>query len=432
MKRYWILFIIITGICLKATAETESLNLEQCLVLAEQHNLELQNALLDLQEEKNQVENLWNLHLPNISATAGLSDSASLMEHEEGSVRGSYGFSLSHPILPGKRQERLQRQWDMELAELKYTAILRQLHITIENEFYYLITAKSNLDIEKNNLELARKRYEQSRIKFENGLTSELDVLQQRVNAANLEPDYNAQEASYRHRLSSFIQDLGMEPGSAVELNGSLEGDYLSLPALAQLNPLLENRSDVQIARLAIDRANSSLIAAKNGNLGPKATFSASWSQSFSDLQSGDPVKSDNGSLSLQFSLGLSSLIPGSSSQLNVDSMENSLIKAERELESIRLDARLELANLLDALETDWERVEISRLNLDLAERSYEMTETHYNLGKSDRLTVEDSQQKLLTARQNMLESQYQYRKDVLMIRQALGLDSLDQIREME
>lgn len=408
------------------------MDLQQCLSLAEKNSLDLQNALLDLQERSNEAANKWNLHVPDISATAGLSDSASLLEQEEGRVQGSYGFTLNHTLLPGKRQISLQRDWALKAAELKFESIHRQLRIDIEDEFYYLLTARSNLEIQRSNLELARKRYEQSQIKFENGLTSELDVLQQRVNAANLEPDFNAQEAAYRHRLSRFLQDLGLEPSADVDLNGSLEPEILELPAMERLLPMLESRNDIELSRLNVEVAESSLIQSKSGNLGPSATFSASWSQNFSELQSDNIQDSDTGRLSLQLSLGLTSLLPGSKDQLTVDSMENAVIKAQKELEEQRQDARLELANLLDSLETDKERVEISRLNLELAERSYEMTETHYNLGKSDRLTVEDSQQKLLTARQNMLESQYQYAKDKLMLRQVLGLDSLEFIEERE
>jgi len=430
MKKVTLIILLFAVICAVVLAETESLDLQQCLALAEENSLDLQNALMDLQERNNEAGNKWNLYVPDISATAGLSDSASLLEQEEGRVQGSYGFSLSHTLIPGKRQLSLQRDWALEVAELKFESIRRQLRIDIEDEFYYLLTARSNIEIKRSNLELARKRYEQSQIKFQNGLTSELDVLQQRVNAANLEPDFNAQEAAYRHRLSRFLQDLGLDPSAHIDLSGSLEEEFLELPEMERLLPFLDNRSDIKISRINVELSQSSLSMSKSSNLGPKATLSASWSQNFSELQSGTVQDSDTGRLSLQLSLGLTSLLPGSKSQLTVDSMENALIKAQRDLEEQQQDARLELANVLDSLETDKERVEISRLNLELAERSYEMTETHYNLGKSDRLTVEDAQQKLLTARQNMLESQYQYVKDKLMLRQVLGLDSLETLEE--
>ena len=56
------------------------------------------------------------------------------------------------------------------------------------------------------------------------------------------------------------------------------------------------------------------------------------------------------------------------------------------------------------------------------------MTEESFLRGKSNRMQLDDAQQDLLTARQNLLESRYEYMNDVIALRGALGLDSLEEL----
>jgi len=414
-------------------SETGVLTLDRdtSLSLALENNSDLLDQALALETVRRSSDSSWNLYLPSIRASLGLSGSADISgSGSSTSSRLTPGLSVSYTVTPGLKESVEQLRLNLESSEISYQAVKLQLLQKVEAEFYYLLTAGSNLEIQKKNIELADRQVEQTQAKFANGLVSELAVLQARVNAANLVPAYSSLESAYQNRLKEFLVVLGVDPMTGVELSGSLETGSMDLDAETLIARYLENRTDIRTQRKQVEILESSLAQARKAGTLPSLSLSASFSDSVSDPLTAagwqDYSPSVSASLSASLSLSLDSYIRGSSTDLSIRKIEDSLSRAELALDQLIQSARLEIINLTDSLATDRENLELSRLNLELSETSYRMTEESFDRGRSDRITLDDAQQDLLISRQNLLESRYEYMNDLITLRTALGLESLE------
>lgn len=411
-----------------------SLDRDKSLSLALINNSDLLDAALSLETVKRNEKNTWNIFLPKIEATMRLTDSASTVnEIFSNKINMSPGLSISYTFSPGLKESIQQIKLDLKSSEISYEEVRQQLLMNVESEFYYLLTSRNNLEIQENNIGLARKRLNQIEIKYKNGLVSELDVLQEKVNSANLVPVYSSLESAYQNRLKEFLVVLGIDPLTNVDLTGTLEIESRELNAAELINKYLYNRGDIRFQMNKIEILNNTYKKAELQGKYPSVTLSASWAENIQEPFSSTTWENysinSTASVSIGVNLGLDNYIPGSGTDLGIKAIADSVSSAKIILEKLVQNASLEIINLIDSLNTDKENLELSRLNLELSETSYQMTEQSFSKGKSGRMTLDDAQQSLLTARQNLLESQYKYMNNLITLRSALGLKSLEELK---
>lgn len=411
-----------------------SLDRDKSLSLALINNSDLLDAALSLETVKRNEKNTWNIFLPKIEATMRLTDSASTVNDIfSNKINMSPGLSISYTFSPGLKESIQQIKLDLKSSEISYEEVRQQLLMNVESEFYYLLTSRNNLEIQENNIGLARKRLNQIEIKYKNGLVSELDVLQEKVNSANLVPVYSSLESAYQNRLKEFLVVLGIDPLTNVDLTGTLEIESRELNAAELINKYLYNRGDIRFQMNKIEILNNTYKKAELQGKYPSVTLSASWAENIQEPFSSTTWENysinSTASVSIGVNLGLDNYIPGSETDLGIKAIADSVSSAKIILEKLVQNASLEIINLIDSLNTDKENLELSRLNLELSETSYQMTEQSFSKGKSGRMTLDDAQQSLLTARQNLLESQYKYMNNLITLRSALGLKSLEELK---
>ena len=424
MKRAFYFFGCIFLLTVFGFGEPMTLTKEDCFDLTLENNTDLKESSLSLDSSERSYKNSWNLFLPSLSADVSLSKSHAATGDQ---TRLSPGLSAQYTFRPslGDSIRRLRLAHDSML--ISYEEARRQTLLAVESEFYYLISARSALEIKKKNIDLAGQIYNQTLIKFNNGLVPELEVLQAKVNEANLVPQYSSSEASYKKRFKEFLLVLGVDPMTEVILDGDIEIEDIDLKAEDLITAFLENRADIALQRKSVSILKSSLGSRRKERLLPTLSVSARWNDSVADpFSSGAWDGHDfdgTTTVSIGLSIPLDGNIPGSQDDLDEKDARDSLTAAEMKLETLIDEAGLEIINLVNALETDKANLELSELNLQLSETSYKTTQTAFEKGTASRTSLDDAQQDLLTARQNLLESRFAYKKDLIALRGALGLN---------
>lgn len=403
------------------SAEVLSLDKDACISRALANNSDLLIKAISLQTSRRTAAASWNFFLPDISATASASASTS-------GISISPGVSVSYTFSPGLQEAIRLLKLKLDSNEIGYEDARQQLILKVESEFYYLLTNRNNLEIQQSNIALAQKRYEQTEVKFKNGRASELELLQDKVKLANLKPAYSSLKSAYENRIREFLVVLGIDPLTEVKLAGELEIVDHTFDVDKLIEMSLKNRADILAQQKQLDSLDISLRQARNIRYLPSFSLSASWTGVAQDPFTDGFVYKDNLSASLRLSLGLDDYLPGSAADLKIKEIEDSIAQAKLNQEKLISNAKLQIINLVDSLDTNRENLATSRLNLELSETSYRMTEESFQQGKSDRLILDNAQQNLLTARQNLLESQYQYMKAIITLRGAIGVESLDQM----
>ncbi len=423
MKRLSALLFLLMILLSAASAQQLELNIQSCIELALENNPDLKTAGINLRTAEREMNSSWNNFLPSISAGAGISASTPVFSD---SINFRLGFSgslsLSLSLNPGIRNtiESIRLSYDSQ--EITLQAAEKQLKSSIEKEFYYLITSKSNLEIVTANMELAKKNYEQAQTNYSYGRSSELAVLQAQVNAANLEPQYKQAIAAYNSRLNDFRLVLGLKPDAKITLDGSLETKKVNFDAEKLAEIYIDNRSDIISLRKNLEILNNNKTLASFSNYSPTVRLSGGYSAT------GSQSWSDSFSVGINLSVPIDNYIPGSSASVSMAEIDDRIEKAEISLEQAINEAKNEIYNLSAQLDTAAANMELSEINITLAKKSYEMSEQSFARGSVQRLDVEDAQQSYLEAKQQYLSSQYNYLTGLIALRDALGLESLDEL----
>ncbi|MDC7239838.1 MAG: TolC family protein [Spirochaetales bacterium] len=402
--------------------ETMTLTVEDSVELALKQNLSLQSSRLDVSSAEVADKYSWNYLMPDFSASAGISGSDSLLEStgfgsETWGVSAGLSASLSLDAASGLARD--SARLNLESQNISYESSEDQLVLSVRQEFYYLLAYEENLDLQIKNLDLAEKRYEQVKENFNNGLASQLDVLEARNSYESLRPDYTDAKTTYASQLMSFKNLLGISLNQEIELDGSLDVTLVDLDADELIDSYIAGRLDVQAAVKALEIQDLTLSSLKRSTWSPTVSLGASWNNSAS-LDAIDDW-SDQATLSLNVGIPLSSLIKSSSEQVAVSQAELTSEKLDIELQDTLASAEEEIRTLIMELDGARENMEITELSKELALENFQMTEASFKAGTKELLDVEDAQNKLFEANQSLLVSRYTYLSKLLELENALN-----------
>ncbi len=410
------------------------LDRDTCVNLALEKNPDFLISGIELDAADREYRNSWNSFLPEVSATVGLSESNSLFDSRDldtsWSFSGSLDLSLNLSAGMANTIKSIRLAYESEQIDFELARI--SLISQVESGFYYLLASRKDMEIEKNNLDLAVKRYEQTKTNFENGFTSELSVLQARVSAENLKPDYLQTTADYDAEIRDFLIILGLNPDTEVVLEGDLKTEILMFDKEKLIDTYIGNRQDIRSLQNSLESAKNTKSMTALDSKAPSVQLSAGWNTNVSDAFENESWDSgswqDGVSLGAYLVIPLDDWVPGSSTDTTLQSLEDSIESVAINLAKTTDTARAEIINLVDQLETTASQLTLSELNVELALESYRRTEDSYAKGSTERLDVEDAQQDYQSAEQSYILSQYNYISGLISLRTALGLEETEEL----
>ncbi|MDC7227569.1 MAG: TolC family protein [Spirochaetales bacterium] len=427
MKKTTYLVLILACTALPVFANSLVLTEESAVEMALAQNLELKSSKLDLEMTEDQNNNSWNILLPDLSVTGGLVRSDSLSDSLidgswtlSGSVDASVTLNTSSFLYMD--YDRLSHESQL----LSYQMDEDELIVEVKKDFYYLLAYQQSLELERKNLELAEKRQLQTETNFKNGLASELDVLEAQNAYESLRPSYTTTKTSYETQLMSFKSLIGLALKQPIELEGELTPDILELDAEKLVNTFLPERQDVQSSLKALEVKENLLSITNLSDRSPSLTLSLDWDNSASDLTSID--WSDSFSVSTYLTMPLNGFIPGSKESIEISDAQKAVKQARLNYQNVVDSAEQEIRTLVMELSSYRENIDITKQSVQLARKTYEMTEAAYNQGTKELLYVEEAQNTLFSAELDLLESRYNYLSGLLDLQYALNT-SADELK---
>ncbi len=423
MKKHISLFLFLLCGVTAIGADPLILNVQSAVTLALKQNNELESSALDLEKARYQNENSWNFMLPDFSIDGSVSDSTGIFDSSVGnkiSISGSFSSSVTFD-----GTGRYYREYDesaYELQSLSYESDKLQLETDVRKAFYYLIAHKQSLILTEKNLELAEKRWRQTETKFESGLVSELEVLEAQSTYENLKPAYTTADMEYSTEMMIFKTLLGIGFDQTVELEGTVDVEILDLDEESLITTFLESSPDVQSARKSVDIYETLLNIEKAADFAPSVTLSLNYSASNSDVFNDDWT--DSASVTAAVSVPLNGYLKGSEEDVALSDAQKSLEQARLNYEQVLQESEKEIRTLLLQIRGYQKNMELCETALTISQKTYEATEKAYNLGATELLNLEDAQNTLFSAQQDLLTSQYNYISAVLDLQLALNASS--------
>jgi outer membrane protein, multidrug efflux system len=295
---------------------------------------------------------------------------------------------------------------DFRATEADVEAAAMTLASSVVDVYLQLLEQQANLALIQDQLEVSKTYLELVEFRFDQGVSSGLDVFQQRQQLAatrNLLPNARQGVETLEHRLSVLV---GRSPGLGMEVEGRLPAP-LPMPEVGVPGAVLLQRPDVHAALervVAADHRIGSAIADRLPALNLSASFGTR----------GFPV-------SALFEEYVRTLTAGLTGTFFDGGRLRSEVKRNRALLEERIGAYAQviltaLREVEDALSTRRAAEELiasTELELSAAKSTLEEARLRYGNGLSEYLPVldalraqQETQRRLLTARRQLLSAQ--------------------------
>lgn len=389
------------------------LTLEECISLAKENNLSIKVQKNTLNDLKRKNETSWNSVSPSIKGEAAFQDDF-VNTTESFAISGSLGLTLSTNLYSTIKGAKL----NYENGLLTYNQAVKQIEMSVWKTFYDLIYKTEYFSFQSQNLLTAKKNYEQNLEKFKNGKISELDVMSSRVSYEQKKPVLEEARIDLTNNLELFKNIIGVDFDDEIKLDGSL--DFLLELKDIKLPPKENPSPDVQAAKFAVEIAENNLLAQRFSSYSPVITGTYKYGQT---LNIDNSLWNETSSLSVGVSIPLDSYLPWSSSAVSINSKKESLESAKLNLEDAENSIRVNTENALRKINQIISMLEVSKETVALAKKTYEMTETAYNYGKTDFLTLQNASDNVLNAEVSLKNQAKTLMETLLDTEYLLGLE---------
>ena len=389
------------------------LTLEECISLAKENNLSIKVQKNTLNDLKRKNETSWNSVSPSIKGDAAFQDDF-INKTESFAISGSLGLTLSTNLYSTIKGAKL----NYENGLLTYNQAVKQIEMSVWKTFYDLIYKTEYFSFQSQNLLTAKKNYEQNLEKFKNGKISELDVMSSRVSYEQKKPVLAEARIDLTNNLELFKNIIGVDFDDEIKLDGSL--DFLLELKDIKLPPKENPSPDVQAAKFAVEIAENNLLAQRFSSYSPVITGTYKYGQT---LNIDNSLWNETSSLSVGVSIPLDSYLPWSSSAVSINSKKESLESAKLNLEDAEKSIRVNTENALRKINQIISMLEVSKETVALAKKTYEMTETAYNYGKTDFLTLQNASDNVLNAEVSLKNQAKTLMETLLDTEYLLGLE---------
>ena len=399
-------------------SETQSvlkLTVDESVRLALENNVSVKKSELALKLKNRLKKSAWSSVSPTASLSGSYTDD---FEKDSYSYGASGNISLS--LAPSLYSTVKKAVLAYDAGELSYEATLRSVELNVRKSFYNILYQKENLASQERSLETAQQTYDANYSKYNRGQLSELDLLNSQYNLESKKPVITSLKNAYNNDLASFKQTLGIGLSIAIQLEGNLNDAVINIDIPESvLHSNLDEMPSIKVAQNSVDSAKAGLLASRFSAYGPSVTAGYTYGK---NKQQGAEDFTTTNQLSLGIKIPLDGYLPWSTGALSVASQKESLQELELELDDQKTSAAITVRNSYNTILQAQSQLETLKKNVQLMQRSYDMSRIAYNNGSKDLLTLQTAEDNLLNAKTALSQQEFTLISNILSLESTLGV----------
>lgn len=419
-KLSYVILIVLLSISL---ATSTTYNLDQFIGLVEKNSKDLQLAEKDLEMADAMYKEAFSTALPKIFAEGNYNRNLGKMflyvdfpdfdtgETTRQKFQISYNNDYSLTAMVQQTLFSLQvgdalraaKQYD-KLTEYVFESSHQTIISIAKKGFYRALLLKKIWEVKEAAEQNAMENYENVKSKFENGLVSELEMLQAEVNWKNKIPETTQSKRNYEMGLILLKNFAGISVETTIELDGNLD-TYPAMPDSMPFQTILNLRPDYN-ALVWERNLRETGISAEKAQHWPTLSghfvysFTASSDQFDFDRQNSNYFVGVN--LQIPIFTGGYTKAQVQKAKINFDKSEIQILRSQDDIfkgiKNIRL--RLKEAN---------SRIQSADKTQESARRAFEISEKSAENGLITQLELRDSRVQLEMAILNFYVATYDY-----------------------
>lgn len=454
----WSCFLVAAVSSILSAQEVRTLNIDEAVNLAIAQNLSLSNTKRDLGTKQRKADTAWNVFIPTVdvsgtlartnevstvtalvptapivvgSTTVGYAVMPFSRELPQWSLssRLSANLTLNIALFEGLKNVRM----DYENGKISYEKARAQLERDVRKSYLQILLLKENIALLKENLAAAERRLGTARENYRSGLVPELTVLQAQVGVENLKPTIQDLENSYLLAIESLAMNLGLPHGTKLDLVPVSPPDATqslakSLDLEDLINRAVAGKPDLEELRRSILLLQST----RRANFYQLYTPSLSLGWTFDPTFQGDPLKDNwfngdswkqrSGMFTLTLAWRLNSLLPVSREAQGLSDLDDTITKLNSNLALAIRGTETEVYSIVLKLQKSLQSMGALRLNVDLAQKAYALTEQAYRAGLKDVMEITNADLDLRKAQLEVIKEQFNFMTGLLDLEYAIGV----------
>ncbi|HEX8837057.1 MAG TPA: TolC family protein [Candidatus Acidoferrum sp.] len=354
-------------------------------------------------------------------------------------------FTLTQPLLRNfglfpNRAPILIAQNNLKQARANFTAEVDNTILQVVRDYWNVILARENLEVQRKSLDEAQKSYERDKKALSLGALPPLDIYRSESQVASRRVGVIQAEYALKQTADVFRQDIGADLDPAIRaLDLDLTdqpvptGELPSMDIATALARALANRPEFEAARqqLASDELT---IRLQQNNLKPDLELQGFYLGNGLNSSAAGVDIGLGGALSQSFqfiyptygaSLSLTLPVRRHSAQANLGDALVGRSRDQYQERRTNQSITLEVTNAVHALEQAKLSMEAAKVAESLAVDTLHADERKYELGAEPVFFVLDAQTQLAQAQLNLIQSQVNFQVAVAQLDHATG-DLLD------
>ena len=434
MTRYCLLYIILFAATINprsASGQAPKANhyafsIQQALDFAKANNVQVKNALLTVQAQKETNREITAAALPNITGTGNLMNylelPVSLLPGEIfGQPPGSYipvrfgtkynstvGVQLQQTLFDGQVFVGLQARKTSIDFQLKNVEVTEELiKANIYKVYYQLVASKTQIQILDANIQRLEKLENDTRILYNNGFAEKLDEDKVSIQLTNLNTEKVKALNSIEIGYLGLKTLLGMPAKDTLELTDKITEGQIEANILADTGFQYQDRKEYQYLELA-KKLNEYNIKRYQLSYLPILNLNAAYNKN-AQRNTFDLFVKDGDWFTTSF-IGFNLSVPifsGFAKDARVAKSKIDLRQTNNQLENLKNTIDNEVQQARINFNTAQNTLRFQKKNMELAEKVYNQTRKKYEIGTGSNIEISAAQTDLITAQNNYLSALY-------------------------
>lgn len=423
------------------------LSVQQAIDYAKKNNVNVKNALLDVQYQEQFNREVTSRAYPAINASLGSSYNPNVatqvlpnfispatyqvlidqgvkdgngnpiqMPNDFGFIAAQFGtkfsanagISLSQVLFDGQVFVGLEaRKTIMDFARKKVEITEEIIKTNIYKIYYQLVVSKTQIELLDANISRLEKLQHDTKIMYDNGFAEKLDIDKISVQLVNLQTEKVKALNSISNGYYGLKVLLGMPVNDELVLTDTLSDEQIKDGILASSKYSYENRKEFQMAGIGKKLNEFNVRRYKLSQI-PTISLNAQYAKNaqrdkWDFFGKGDWFTISNINLNISIPIFNGFYTKSKIQQAKID-----LQKTNNRIDSLKLSIDSEVAIAKNSFNSAIATMDFQKKNITLAEKVYDQTKKKYEIGTASQTDINAAQTDLKSAQTNYINSLYE------------------------
>ena len=409
----------------KQPAAIHAFSLQQALDYAREHNVQVKNALLDIQIQEQTNREFTGSAYPQISGSGSLVYNAklpvSLVPAEFfGGQPGTFeklafgvkwgatgGISLNQIVFDGQVFVGLQARRTLIQFQEKYAEVTEEtIRANVYKIYYQLVAAKTQIELLDANIGLLNKFQHDTRIMQENGFAEKLDIDKITVQLANLQTEKTSALNQVTNGYLGLKVLMGMPVQDSLVLTDTLTDEQIKNGLLEMGDFNYEQRKDYQYANLGVALGEYDVRRYKLSKI-PTLSLNGYYNKNaqrnkFNFFGKGDWF--DISAVTLQLHIPI---FTGFSANARIAKANLALQQRINQRDALKITIDSEIETARNNFNTAIATLDYQKKNMQLAETVFQQTKKKFETGMGSNTEITQAQTDMKAAQTNYINALY-------------------------